>query len=102
MQTSQRQFSSPTWVRRGVRYIVALKLPVVTPTKKKKKKKKKKQKKKVCVHPLTAANFLETERVEKLGHRKLLKKVSLLTILFGLFACAKATAESSIFTLLLH
>ena len=70
-------------------------LTVVTLTKKKKKG---------CVHPLTAAHFLETERVEKLVHRKgnVKVKVTLLTILFGLFACAKATAESSVFTLLLH
>ena len=35
MRTSQREFSSPTWVRRGVRYILAMKLKVVNATKKK-------------------------------------------------------------------
>ena len=39
--------------------------------KKKKEKRRKNKKKKGCVHPLTAAHFLETERVEKLVHRKL-------------------------------
>ena len=37
MRTSQREFSSPTWVRRGVRYILAMKLKVVNATKRKKK-----------------------------------------------------------------
>ena len=46
-------------------------LTVVTLTKKKKKEEEEEKKKKGCVHPLTAAHFLETERVENLVHRKL-------------------------------
>ena len=38
---------------------------------KKKKEDEEKTKKKGSAHPLTAAHFLETERVEKLVHRKL-------------------------------
>ena len=43
--------------------MLAIKLKVVALTKK--------EIKTGCVHPLTAVHFLETERVEKLVHRKL-------------------------------